>query len=454
MLKVSSIFFLLLWFLGFTLEANAEPGGSLEQDPSHVVLVKEVDCGSVRRTNCGWLTGYLGLTLPAYVSYGELAEFESKLLTTSVVTSAKLSLVAIQNDADQGHILQVRLSEKWTTIPVVRGAYGGGTPLRVFGVYDTHSFGKLWTLGGETRIYGDAPPSYVIWASAPRWGTGKHVLSLEYWRMYRQRTIYDQSFQPLGQVQSDRRIGRFLFMHPILRGALRTTDDKVWQLGLDIKVRTEAATTYQADPDQMSSAPDDLILPNQITKEISLQPRIVYDDTRVDNVTYDGIRFVAQGGPLLTDRDTRHRFEIDLYQYKRISYRLNLATRVFVGGSTSPTLPNQFFLGGFDTVRGLPDGAMYGVRAGFANFELRHLSRQWRYLWLQSLIFLDVGSAGETWANVRKGVNMSSGVGIRLAIPQVYRLMFRIDYAWSLNQEGVHGITAGLNHFFDPYRPL
>jgi hypothetical protein len=44
-------------------------------------------------------------------------------------------------------------NEKWTTIPVIRGAFGGGTPLLVAGLYDIHSFGSLWTLGAEARKY-------------------------------------------------------------------------------------------------------------------------------------------------------------------------------------------------------------------------------------------------------------------------------------------------------------
>ena len=50
--------------------------------------------------------------------------------------------------------LAIDVTEKWTTIPVARAVYGGGTPLYVLGSYDTHVAGKLYALGAEMRRYG------------------------------------------------------------------------------------------------------------------------------------------------------------------------------------------------------------------------------------------------------------------------------------------------------------
>ncbi len=409
--------------------------------------IDRVDCGSVRRTNCEWLASYLGLYFPIEVREGDLRYFEQKLLTTGVFSSVKARIEAT--------VLYFDLDEKWTTIPVIRGAYGGGTPLAVFGIYDTHSFGRLWTLGAETRKYGDAPLGYVVWASAPRWGTGKHVMSFEYWRSPRVRSIYDQDYQELGQIHTDDRMLRLLFMHPIMRGPLRANDDRIWQLGLDLKIRSEApASFYPSAENQAGLAPLRIRLPSENSTEINIQPRIVYDDTQVDNVTFDGIRFIAQGGPLLTENFTRHRFDIEGFYYAKMPARFNLATHGYIGGATTPSLQNQYFLGGFDSIRGLPDGAMHGVRAAYGNFEIRHLAFQYRYAWVQLLAFADTGSAADSWSELVVNWTFTAGVGVRIAIPQVYRLMFRADYAWSLEDPNIRGFSAGLNQYFDPYRPL
>ena len=78
----------------------------------------------------------------------------------------------------------------------------GGTPLLVAGLYDTHGFGKLWTFGAEVQRYGDAPPGGVIWARAPRWLDGSHYLNLEFWKENKLRTIYNDSLEPIAEIDS------------------------------------------------------------------------------------------------------------------------------------------------------------------------------------------------------------------------------------------------------------
>ena len=111
------------------------------------------------------------------------------------------------------------------------------------------------------------------------------------------------------------------------------------------------------------------------------------------------------------------------------------------------------FLGGFDSIRGLPDGYLYGTKAIYTNLELRYLSHRWKYTWLQEVLFFDIGSADQNWEQLQKRSEATVGVGIRVAIPQVYRLMLRIDYGWSLTRP-YSGFSIGLNHLFQPYRPL
>ena len=53
-----------------------------------------------------------------------------------------------------------------------------------------------------------------------------------------------------------------------------------------------------------------------------------------------------------------------------------------------------------------------------------------------------------------KNLQAAAGLGIRIAIPYVHRLMLRIDYAWGLAKQKTHGISMGLNQFFQAYSPL
>jgi hemolysin activation/secretion protein len=90
----------------------------------------------------------------------------------------------------------------------------------------------------------------------------------------------------------------------------------------------------------------------------------------------------------------------------------------------------------------------------YSNFEMRKLLRSFKYLWFQPVVFYDVGMAGSSWDVAQDQQRAAVGAGIRFDVPQVYRLMFRIDYAWATDGSGQQGITAGMNQFFQPYRPL
>ena len=70
------------------------------------------------------------------------------------------------------------------------------------------------------------------------------------------------------------------------------------------------------------------------------------------------------------------------------------------------------------------------------------------YLWLQPTVFYDVGHAFFD----RPGRPIQSyGVGIRLSVPQVHRLVLRFDIALT---PGAVGLSLGMNELFQPHRPL
>jgi outer membrane protein assembly factor BamA len=71
-----------------------------------------------------------------------------------------------------------------------------------------------------------------------------------------------------------------------------------------------------------------------------------------------------RGGLLTND------YTVDARNYYQISSRALLASRVFAGYSRG-TVPNFYYFGGLNTVRGYPFRSIIGTRAAFANAELR-----------------------------------------------------------------------------------
>ncbi len=183
--------------------------------------------------------------------------------------------------------------------------------------------------------------------------------------------------------------------------------------------------------------------------------RVVYDSMEVDNLHNHGIRSIINAGPMFEDDRVQSRAELESFYFHLLpSLRLNLGAHALIGQTTSDSLESQYFLGGFESVRGLPDGVMFGNRAGYVNLEARHLFLRLPYMWFQSAAFTDIGGAGQSWMLLASSVRKSAGIGLRVAVPQIYRLIFRVDYAWSLDDSGSSGVSLGMNQFFQPYKPL
>lgn len=401
------------------------------------------------RTREAWVREYLDIKLPMELSDADIAGFRQKLLTTSVFTAVKTEIKEDPADPDDTTLL-ITLEEKWTLTPVIRGAYGGGTPLKVAGIYDTHVFGSLWTFGMEGRQYGNSPVGGVVWGRAPRWITGKHLVGGEGWREFRERTVYDSKGEALGSVRTSATAARGHFLAPLRILSSETN----WQVGLDVRVRRDAPGSFVPLEQKSEETPKRVVLPITDSDEVSFLPTTVFDNVRVDNLNMEGTRFLALAGPLLTEEGYFSKTEMDFYRYEDFGHDLNLAFHLFAAQTTEDRFYGQYFIGGFDSVRGYPDGISFGQRVIYGTTEVRRVFSRYKYLWLQSVGFLDLGATADAWSETSGNMKKAAGLGLRFSVPQMYRLVLRVDYAWSLDGSGARGITAGLNQFFDPYKPL
>lgn len=417
--------------------------------------VVDLELIGAQRTEINWIKTYLNLQTPSHISENDLRNIERKLLTTAVFTKAKAILRPSNKDPD-AYILEVKIEEKWTTIPVIRGAFGGGTPLGVLGIYDTHSFGHLWTLGGELRKYGDASPGGVIWARAPRWKQGKHVTGYELWQDNRIRDIYDSSQKRTGLYKSKARTLRAIYIAPF-KNTKRKVRTDTWQYGLDIRITSLKEAKYEplnAGTDIKDSPLKNVKISHkdQTTNKFSI--KLIYDDIIVNNINMDGIRFNSSFGALIDSENAYSSYDLQLFYYRLFPKDLNFAFHSFLGYSTSSWLKDQYFLGGFDSIRGMPDGAIFGSKAFYSNVEMRKITLKFANLWIQNAIFFDFGTVQNDLKEINYNTRSSMGIGIRFIIPQIYRMVFRFDYAWSLNKNSTSGLNAGMNQFFQPYKPL
>jgi outer membrane protein assembly factor BamA len=415
--------------------------------------VTELKLTGLERTNEGWLRSYLGLRLPEKLTRPEIIRLQRRLQTTGIFSDVKIAVEPKSDKLDE-FLLWIQVDEKWTTIPVLRGDYGGGTPLTVVGVYDINALGRLLTVGGEMRKYGDAPPGFVIFGRDPRNSGGRNFFGAEYWREIRVRQFYDDQGVETGVLETDATLTRFIASTPFTRD-FTSRASFAWRYGLDLEFHNDSAPKFKPDPEYTGTetSPEDLDL-SKSKKQTRLLATLVYDDVDINQMEMDGLRTKIRLGPNISAGKNYSLAEFDGFYFHMAPFGINTASHLFLGQATLNAPSTQYFLGGFDSVRGLPDGIAYGTRFAFFNFEMRKIAWKRKYLWLQPVIFTDAGNAVNDWNTWSDHIRSSAGVGIRLSVPQVYRLILRIDYAVSTDGSGTRGFTAGMNQFFDPFRPL
>ncbi len=421
--------------------------------PTKTYSIKDFVLEGLSKTDPAWLQGYLPLKCPCVLTSDDLQRLQSKLMTTQVFQNVEMRLEPLEGD--ESYRLHLTVEEKWTVIPVVRAAFGGGTPLLVAGIYDSHFLGSLWTVGAESRTYGSAPTGGVVWARAPRWQEGSHYINFEVWSDKRIRNLYDAHDRETGSIFSNATTLVMEGLSPFKRSSRSS-----WQWGLrlnlsqqnELRLQTEAGAADEIEEGRMAEAVPPFWLEKQNVQKWQL--KLVYDNLAVLHLNLKGWRFVIGTGPSFSNGKSRNNLEQELFFYSLWSGDWNFSWHQWLGLSDDRSYQSQYFLGGFESIRGLPDGVLFGNKAFYTNIELRKILGRTHYAWIQAATYLDYGSAATTMAELKDRDRATWGVGVRIAVPQVNRLMLRVDYAWSLNQPHTGSISAGMNQFIDPYRPL
>lgn len=365
-------------------------------------------------------------------------DIENRLLTTGVFSHAKVEIKETTGSSE--HHLLVQVEEKWTLMPVFRGQWGGGTPLKVLGAYDTHLLGRLLTFGGEFRQYGQAPVGGVLYMRAPRWLDGHHLIGGEVWKNERQRFLYNDQASQVASIHDRSYKARFHYFQPM-------TFNPHIKLGLDLSFLRTRQLSLEAKKDAFFGS-----FIEENTDSFYILPTFLFDNMTKQNLLYDGHRVFFRLGHTTGERDKGFSGEVEWFYYYLFKNMWNFASHFFLGVKENQNLASGYFLGGFDSIRGVPDSILYGPKAFYTNIEMRKLWKPYRYLWCQGVGFFDIGAVKNDLP-YRK-MRSSVGGGIRFYVPQATRVMLRFDVAWSLDKPGIYGFSVGMNQFFQPYRPL
>jgi outer membrane protein assembly factor BamA len=417
-------------------------------------VVSQMNVLGANRTDQHWIIDYLNVDLPVESDQIDTVDLRQKLMTTDIFTAVDVSVKEHPHDKNKCSLI-VELSEKWTFIPVVRGAYGGGTPLSVLGAYETNALGQNKLIGGEMQRYGNMPPGFLLYAKSPHAWRGKGSYGGEFYLERRRRAFFDHEGTLASYADSEANTAKFRLLLPMQIHFLPQSIAGHLQLGLHAEVRLERPTQLK-DKDLQplaSRVVNGLTMTDQNERSLLMAPMVVYDDVNVQLLEEDGLRVTSKiGVQHMESHAPSTASETEIFAYRIMGGGLNFAGHLFYGDQNRKTIRNVYFLGGFDSVRGLPDGIHFGTKILFANFEARQMTAKFNRLHIQSAIFADMGSASDVRHALSLRQETSVGVGVRLSVPQVYRLMLRVDYAKSIGRTKGQGFSVGLGQFFQPYK--
>lgn len=335
--------------------------------------------------------------------------------------------------------LRIELLERWTTLPVFKAARGGGITQLIFAVFDINVLGHFLELGAEYERLGSTN-SGVLWFRNPRLFDRRLAFGAEVRASNRVLTLYADD----GNVE-----GGYLLQRNQVWLSLEQEWKWWFRSGLHLQfIDEESSLELISTEVQKLQEARGLPAPQR-----RLQPGISASIGRLnfDNFKVEGALWILRFDASDTVFGSTSSFaslQSDLFLAKTLPFDSTLAARWIVAASSTTNEPQYYFIGGFDRVRGFPDGRFRGTAHTTANLEFRIPSLDTTWVVLQHVAFLDITAVGANLLKLDGLTAASTGVGIRVISPKIYRFNGRIDFAIPLTSNGEIDLSFGVQQFF------
>ena len=363
----------------------------------------------------------------------ELELIEQRLLRTGLFVDAKAKF--------KGKTLYIEIEDRWTLIPILKFASGGGVTHTTAGIYEANLFGRIKELGTQYERLGGTN-SGVAWFKDSLFFDSKTGIDLQLWKVNRLRTKYNQDLSKPTIVNG--------FLHQrenLLIGINRFINDHLnWSLSLEYH---NDSFSNKLVPDGAKSKNNGQNLPPStefffvgLSSDIGL--------IKKDRHLQDGNQFNLKLRHGFSSTHTVKDFtQFDLAWSYFQSLGINtFAQRIMTGMTNTDALQYWNYLGGLDRIRGFADNRFAGRYYFLSNTEYRH-SIVNRTNWvLQLSTFFDAVAISEYFRDLGELTATSAGIGFRVILPKIYRFVFRFDYAKPLKKSDDNAISFGVQQFF------
>jgi hypothetical protein len=370
-----------------------------------------------------------------------LNEIERRLWNLRIFSQVNL---AIENQK-----LIIKIQERWTTIPIGKFSGGGGTSYYALGLYDINSFGTNTEMGAQYESLNNRPAG-VIWLRKPQYLNDRNLkIGFDLWSINRIRFFYNQTDgedDGALTLQRKRYNGfiekKFFNDHFNLGLQFDYQEDEISDFGLSDELKKQnTARNFKPDNRNISRFTSFYLDFGQINtknylqdgSQLSLKTSIAHLSSEKDSILSGN--------------------EMTLKSYKlwQNFNNMNFAWQFKLKSNNYNEIQNLNYLGGFEEVRGYMDGQYYGNATWQNNLELRQDFFENKYGVIQLAAFTDQAKEGEDLQDLterKEEVLLSSGLGIRLISPKIFRFVGRIDYAQTHTRFVSQGISFGIQQFF------
>jgi outer membrane protein assembly factor BamA len=409
------------------------------------LIIDDVDIRGLHRTKRHVVEREFEFTIGEPTTLAAVDETLRRLRNTMIflTVASRLEPLAMRpGDALPRYRLRIQIEERWTLLGIAQFRHGGDVTQIIFGLYDINAFGRGFELGGRVEQLADAY-SGELWLYEPRFLGGRQRFEAEVGRRNRVFTLYDlDEPQILGGFLRERTFLELRLIREIrpwfrLGPSFRLLRDDFNYGAIDPLVRG-----VQEDAGGLPAAAD-AVLPGL---------RVQFGRVNYDIFGEEGWRWVTtveQSVPAIFGDDVFAIIRSQAVHFLPLWRHSQIASRLALGYSSTDAIQHHFFIGGLDQVRGFLDNRWHGPAYATGNVELRVPSLIHRWVVLQHVAFLDAAAVGDRLSDLGHVRGASTGVGLRILSPAVYRLMIRVDYAVPIHGTGATNWSLAASQFFE-----
>ena len=431
------------FFLFIFVFAVSESWGAEDQlcSPDSLLAIKSIEILGNSKTSTRVIEREIGFNQNEEVCESQIQERINRLKRTGLFSTVSHSIS--KSDQSNSTILKVTVSEKWTTIPILKFNSGGGVSQNTLGVYDPNILGEFLEAGAQYENLGGAS-SGVLWFKNPRLFGQRQGIDLQYWNTRRIRIKYDQDAN-----------------NPeIKRGFLHEREKLYADYFREISTDLIFRVSFDYNKDSFSTK----VLPESVLEKIGPNPvlppstellisKVGFELGRIegDPQSLSGQVLGAYFGYAHSLDGTTDPFvqgDLTFNLFRPFSQRWQYAQRLLAGVTSTTVLQYWQYLGGLDRIRGFADNRFAGSHFSLSNSEFRYLMLEKPSVLIQGVGFLDLAGIGDDASALSKLSAASTGAGVRLILPKFYRFIVRLDYAKPIIKNDTMNWSFGVQQFF------